>query len=288
MADSQQQQQLGLVNFTVSLSEEQSNGSYISAEDLSSSVNSTDGNVTFAADFYYGTPGIVALLSILYGIISLIAVIGNALVIVVIVRNRKMHSVTNMFIANLAVADVVIGIFAVPFQYQAALLQRWVLPHFMCSLAPFVQVLSVNISIFTLMVISIDRYRAVIHPLKPRCTKTTAKIVMVVTWIIGIASSLPIAMARKVVFVTEGSETKPFCLDHWPTKWDFDWGKLYRLYLIIVQYFLPLLSIGYTYFRIGYRIWGSKTPGNAEDTRDEMLMKNKRKVSECDIHQCDE
>lgn len=47
---------------------------------------------------------------------------------------------TNFFIANLALADVIIGLFAIPFQFQAALLQRWNLPDFMCPFCPFFQV----------------------------------------------------------------------------------------------------------------------------------------------------
>lgn len=51
-----------------------------------------------------------------------------------------MRTVTNMFIANLAFADIIIGLFAIPFQFQAALLQRWNLPDVMCAFCPFVQV----------------------------------------------------------------------------------------------------------------------------------------------------
>jgi len=42
-------------------------------------------------------------------------------------------------------------------QFHAALLQRWDLPEFMCQFCPTVAVLSVNISIFTLVAISLDR-----------------------------------------------------------------------------------------------------------------------------------
>ena len=72
--------------------------------------------------------------------------------------SRRMRTVTNMYIANLAFADVTIAIFAIPFQFHAALLQRWDLPAFMCQFCPTVQILSVNISIFTLVAISLDRY----------------------------------------------------------------------------------------------------------------------------------
>ncbi|KAI8779321.1 neuropeptide Y receptor type 2, partial [Biomphalaria glabrata] len=65
----------------------------------------------------YDVPkGLIVLLAFLYGSISLLAVIGNGLVILVIVKNRRMHTVTNIFIANLAVSDVIIGLFSIPFQ----------------------------------------------------------------------------------------------------------------------------------------------------------------------------
>lgn len=55
-------------------------------------------------------------LSIAYGGISFIAVVGNILVIWIVATTRQMHTVTNMYIANLALADVTIGMFCIPFQ----------------------------------------------------------------------------------------------------------------------------------------------------------------------------
>ncbi|CAF4779354.1 unnamed protein product [Pieris macdunnoughi] len=118
-------------------------------------------------DTLYDVPtGMIVLLSFLYGSISVLAVIGNFLVMWVVATSRRMQSVTNCYIANLALADIVIGLFAIPFQFQAALLQRWLLPHFMCAFCPFVQALSVNVSVFTLTAIAVDRHRAIITPLR--------------------------------------------------------------------------------------------------------------------------
>ena len=74
-------------------------------------------------ELYRATPGVVALLSVLYGSLSVAAVLGNVLVIAVVATNRSMQTVTNFFIANLSGADVVVGVFSIPFQFQAALLQ---------------------------------------------------------------------------------------------------------------------------------------------------------------------
>ena len=56
------------------------------------------------------------------------------------VTGRRMRTVINIYIGNLALADCIIAVFCIPFQFQAALLQKWNLPFFMCKLCPFVQV----------------------------------------------------------------------------------------------------------------------------------------------------
>jgi hypothetical protein len=58
----------------------------------------------------------IILLSFAYGIISLLSVVGNSSIIYIVIRNRRMHSVTNYFICNLALSDCLVACFAVPFQ----------------------------------------------------------------------------------------------------------------------------------------------------------------------------
>jgi len=70
----------------------------------------------------YDVPaGIIALLSIFYGTISILAVVGNFLVMWIVATSRRMQNVTNCFISNLALADIVIGLFAIPFQVNTQL-----------------------------------------------------------------------------------------------------------------------------------------------------------------------
>jgi hypothetical protein len=68
----------------------------------------------------YDVPaGIIVLLSVFYGTISVLAVAGNSLVMWIVATSRRMQNVTNCFISNLALADIVIGLFAIPFQVRA-------------------------------------------------------------------------------------------------------------------------------------------------------------------------
>ena len=121
-------------------------------------TNLTEGEWEESGNLYEVPVSVVVLLSVFYGLISLTAFLGNSLVIYVVIVSRRMRNVTNFYIANLAFADVTIALFAIPFQFHAALLQRWDLPEFMCQFCPTVQLLSVNVSIFTLVAISMDRY----------------------------------------------------------------------------------------------------------------------------------
>lgn len=88
-------------------------------------------------------------------------------------------------------------------QFQAALLQRWNLPDFMCYFCPFIQMFSVNMSVFTLTAIAIDRHRAIINPLRAAPTKFISKIIISGIWIISIAFSIPCIVAFRVVHLVE-------------------------------------------------------------------------------------
>jgi leucokinin receptor len=199
----------------------------------------------------YDVPTELAIfLSICYCCVSLCAVIGNSLIIWIVLRSPRMRSVTNYFIANLAFADILIGAFAIPFQFQAALLQRWDLPWFMCSFCPTVQVISVNVSVFTLTAIAMDRYRAVIYPLHARTTKLKTKFVIIAIWVFSVCVSIPTWIAFNVELLWDEDtqdNTLPFCHNTGLSP------KVFRHYnhtLVALQYFIPLAIISYAYLRM--------------------------------------
>jgi len=203
---------------------------------------------------------LVYLLSFAYGLIAVVAVIGNAVVLAAIGHSRNMHTVTNFFIANLSAADALIGLFSVPFQFQAALLQRWDLPELLCKVAPFVKEMSVSVSVLALVVVSIDRYVAVLHPLRRRVSRRAAAAIMVGVWTVGVVSGLPSAVIFRVssVPVVDGENEgrrKPFCMASFPRVGSIDTGPMYRLLLAALQYFVPLVVICFTYVRIMKYVW---------------------------------
>ncbi|XP_026474921.1 tachykinin-like peptides receptor 99D [Ctenocephalides felis] len=241
--------------------------------------NSTEIN----EDLLYQVPGsIIALLSVFYGSISVMSVAGNSLVIWIVATSRSMQSVINCFIANLALADIVIGLFAIPFQFQAALLQRWDLPEFMCAFCPYIQTLSVNVSVFTLTAIAIDRHRAIMTPLRARPSKSKAKVIITLIWLVSAVLASPIAIALKVEQVLDEEQNelgimkkKPFCRN---VRLDDNVLMVYRYLLVFLQYVTPLCIITCVYARMSLKLWGSRAPGNAQTLRDASLTRNKKKV----------
>ena len=230
-------------------------------------------------DLYDVPTELAIFLSICYCCVSLCAVIGNSLIIWIVLRSARMRSVTNYFIANLAIADILIGAFAIPFQFQAALLQRWDLPWFMCSFAPTVQVISVNISVFTLIAIALDRYRAVLHPLQARATKLKTKFIIVSIWLFSVCVSIPTLMAYNVELIwddTTQDNTLPFCHNTGLNPRVF---RHYNHVLVGLQYFIPLSIISYAYLRMCIHLYlDNEAPANSR-VDPTHVNRNKKRVS---------
>jgi len=72
----------------------------------------------------------------LYVIIFVLGVAGNSLVVYIVAARRAMQSITNIFIANLAVSDVIMCLLAVPFTPISGLLQSWPFGEALCHLVP--------------------------------------------------------------------------------------------------------------------------------------------------------
>jgi thyrotropin-releasing hormone receptor len=102
--------------------------------------------------------GTIISLSILFFIIGAMGIVGNSLVIMVILIDRKMRqSVTNVFIMNLAIADLLIMIFFVPDIIQFILNRGWLIGVGMCKINRYIQVTCLYVSVLSLVSVCIER-----------------------------------------------------------------------------------------------------------------------------------
>lgn len=76
---------------------------------------------------------------VLYSVIFLLAVIGNLLVILTLIQSRRMRTITNLFLLNLAVSDLFLGVFCMPFTLVGMLLRDFIFGEIMCKLLPYLQ-----------------------------------------------------------------------------------------------------------------------------------------------------
>lgn len=109
---------------------------------------------------------------LLYIPIFIFALIGNGTVCYIVQSTPRMRTVTNYFIANLALGDILMSLFCVPSSFISLLiLNYWPFGIALCHFVNYSQAVSVLVSAYTLVAISIDRYIAIMWPLRPRITK---------------------------------------------------------------------------------------------------------------------
>ncbi|XP_073843385.1 short neuropeptide F receptor [Musca autumnalis] len=136
---------------------------------------------------------------ILYTTVFILGVFGNVLVCYVVLRNRAMQTVTNIFITNLALSDILLCILAVPFTPLYTFMGRWAFGRTLCHLVSFAQGCSIYISTLTLTSIAIDRYFVIIYPFHPRMKMSTCIAIVISIWVISLLATLPYGMYVKVV-----------------------------------------------------------------------------------------
>lgn len=93
----------------------ESEGSAIIATFLNNSQNSSVNftNVTFFP-YYQHSLYVAASYILAYSFIFVLCMVGNILVCLIVLENRCMRTVTNLFILNLAISDLLVGIFCIP------------------------------------------------------------------------------------------------------------------------------------------------------------------------------
>ena len=184
-----------------------------------------------------------------YGVICIVGTVGNALVILAY-RNPRMRSVTNLFIANLGVADLTVTLINVPLTVSYSTLGFWPFGAFLCKAIPFILGITVFSSIGTLIAIAADRYRAIVHPLLPRIRTRHAIMIIAAIWLVAFIYPIPLMIYQTVT--DEGRQ----CKEEWPTK---NAQEIYTVILFVTLYLIPLIAISVLYFLICHNLKTSES-----------------------------
>ncbi|XP_010223131.1 PREDICTED: neuropeptide FF receptor 2 [Tinamus guttatus] len=183
-----------------------------------------EGNVSYV-DFYLHQPSVAAVFIISYLLIFLLCMVGNSVVCFIILKSKHMRTVTNLFILNLAVSDLLVGIFCMPTTLLDNIIAGWPFGSMVCKMSGMVQGISVSASVFTLVAIAVDRFRCIVYPFKQKLTVSTAVVVIAAIWILAVAIMCPSAVMLQVqeekhfrVILGYSNETRPvyWCREDWP------------------------------------------------------------------------
>nr|7XAT_A Chain A, Somatostatin receptor type 2,LargeBit [synthetic construct]7XAU_A Chain A, Somatostatin receptor type 2,LargeBit [synthetic construct]7XAV_A Chain A, Somatostatin receptor type 2,LargeBit [synthetic construct] len=227
--------------------------------DLNGSVVST--NTSNQTEPYYDLTS-NAVLTFIYFVVCIIGLCGNTLVIYVILRYAKMKTITNIYILNLAIADELFML-GLPFLAMQVALVHWPFGKAICRVVMTVDGINQFTSIFCLTVMSIDRYLAVVHPIKSAKWRRprTAKMITMAVWGVSLLVILPIMIYAGLRSNQWGRSS---CTINWPGE-SGAWYTGFIIYTFILGFLVPLTIICLCYLFIiikvkssGIRVGSSK------------------------------
>ncbi|KAI1900373.1 hypothetical protein AGOR_G00049290 [Albula goreensis] len=209
--------------------------------------------------------------------------VGNGVVCFIVLRSKNMRTVTNLFILNLAVSDLLVGIFCMPTTLLDNIITGWPFGSLVCKMSGMVQGISVSASVFTLVAIAVDRFRCIVYPFKQKLTISTSTLIIVIIWVLAISIMCPSGVMLQVtkeqsirVFLGDGNRTNPFywCRENWPNQ---EMRKIYTTVLFANIYLAPLSLIVIMYARIGITLFKTAVPTGGKPGHENRHTVSKKK-----------
>ena len=204
-----------------------------------------------SSEFGY-SQGRVILLTIFFPIILLFGVLGNLTFIYVAIRIKHMRTITNRYLVNLAIADIIFLLAAIGsklYRYMKSPLDGDDSPlgAFGCIWTYFMSDMSYFASLFFVTLVSLDRYVAVCRPQdRNNGVKGKSKELITGAWICSclLAASLTPGNANLVFYCYKWAPVKPFIT--WPSTIRYclplkEWMKTFSLGLQTMPFFVTLV-----------------------------------------------
>ncbi|ESO87745.1 hypothetical protein LOTGIDRAFT_127250 [Lottia gigantea] len=176
---------------------------------------------------------------ILYVIVIVFGFIGNLLVVIVIGRYKQLHTVTNIFIVNLALADIALCLFNLPFQLHYQIKDYWSFGRVLCHVINPTFGVPVFVSSLSILAIAVDRFILIVYPFKPRMTNFQAMVLVVIITVVTIVLAIPLMVFTELDVINEPAIQlfKVYCVE----KWHIRSKRIYAVTVFILQFVIPLI-----------------------------------------------
>ncbi|XP_078261990.1 C-C chemokine receptor type 6a [Rhinoraja longicauda] len=184
---------------------------------------------------------------VFYAIITVIAIIGNGLVVLTYMFYKRVRTMTDMYLMNLAIADIM---FVVTLPFRAVDIPGgWIFGEYGCKILMSIYSINFNSGMLLLTVISIDRYVAIVHATKSFNYRGKAlvysKIICIAIWIAGIVVSIPtFTFSTSYKFGTTGEKV---CDIRYPQNFSIIGKAVSPTIQLTLGFFAPLLIMVFCY-----------------------------------------
>ena len=208
-----------------------------------------------------------------YCLIFLVSLSGNTVIGIIVYKMKTMRKPINFFILNMALSDLLFPIFVIPRGIQMFFTDSWLidgpLGQTFCKLVYFFSDVSLTVSIQSLVLIAVDRFGAVVFPLRsPLISSKMCPFFMLATWILAMAIYSPYLLGLQLINHSGGLR----CLMHWKKVFGESVPfEVYLLSIIVVVVLIPWVLLAILYIIIYLKLKLRKIPGaksaNAETQR---------------------
>uniref|UniRef100_A0A4X2KYD3 G-protein coupled receptors family 1 profile domain-containing protein n=1 Tax=Vombatus ursinus TaxID=29139 RepID=A0A4X2KYD3_VOMUR len=184
---------------------------------------------------------VTALLATLMALLVLTTVLGNALVILAFVVDRSLRTQGNFFFLNLAIADLLVGVFCIPLYIPYVLTGEWKFGKGLCKLWLVVDYLVCTASVFNIVLISFDRFNSVTRAVTYRAQKgmtRNAIFKMVIVWLAAFLLYGPAIICWEYI-------ARKSILPRGECYAEFYYNWYFLMIASAIEFFTPFISVSY-------------------------------------------
>lgn len=190
---------------------------------------------------------------VFFSVVIALSLTGNILVLIILAFYENLKSLTNIFILNLAISDLVFTM-GLPF-WAIYHISGWIFSEVLCKIVTFVFFTGFYSSIFFLTIMTIYRYLAVVHPLSCLSAQKvgTGVFVSVILWMFSVVAATPSLLYSSLVKIPHGDEHSQGCEYK-----DFKWRSI-GTYQQNIFFLVAFVVMAFCYIQILCRIKGTRS-----------------------------
>ncbi|CAG4935058.1 unnamed protein product [Colias eurytheme] len=181
----------------------------------------------------------------IYSALFLVGAAGNIAVFIALIRSRRRKSRVNLLMTHLVIADLIVTFIVIPLEIGWRTTNAWLAGNWACKFFLVLRAFGLYLSSNVLVCISLDRFFAVLYPLRLAIARKRSKTMLSVAWVVALLCSVPQSLVFRVMrhpTVPEFEQCvsfEAFSNQHQELA--------YNVTCLLAMYFLPLVIITVCY-----------------------------------------